>query len=163
MRTIRDLGPLALGVALLCTVTWVLLDGGGAAGSWLLAGLLVAHGLIHLLFLAPQPARAATVTGPAWPFDLGGSWLVVRGTDPSVVRTTGGVLLALTVACSVLGALAIVGVLIPGGWWSGLVVGAALASLGLLAIAFSSMLLVGVAIDLALVWLAVASGWAPGT
>jgi len=52
-------------------------------------------------------------------------------------------------------------VLIPAGWWTGLIVGSAVASSVLLAICFSPMLLLGFAIDAAVAWLALASIWSP--
>ena len=46
-------------------------------------------------------------------------------------------------------------------WWSGLVVAQAVSSLLLLTLCFSPILLNGYAIDLALLWLALLSGWSP--
>jgi hypothetical protein len=161
MRTVRELGPVALVVAVIGVVTWALLAGGDAIGAWLLAGLVLAHGLIHLMFLVRPPAATARGTGPAWPFDLDRSWLLREPGRERTVRRVGAVLVAITVACAVLGALAIVGVLVPREWWNGLVVSAAVSSLLLIAIGFSPMLLVGVGIDVALLWLGLVSGRAP--
>ena len=49
----------------------------------------------------------------------------------------------------------------PGAWWTGLVIGASLASILLLAIFFSPTLLLGWAIDVALPWFALAAAWRP--
>jgi hypothetical protein len=54
-----------------------------------------------------------------------------------------------------------VGILVPADWWSGLVVAVAVSSLLPLAVCFSPILLNGFAIDLALLWLALLSGWGP--
>ena len=162
MRTVREIGPLGVVVAVVAAVTWMLLSGHEALGSWLLAGLILAHGLIHLMFLAPAPPRAVTASagGPAWPFDLGRSWLVARaGAGP--IATVGRVLVVAVVCCSVLAALATMGVLVPSALWATLVAGAACCSLMLLVVGFTPALVLGVAIDLALLWLALWSSWTP--
>lgn len=51
--------------------------------------------------------------------------------------------------------------IVPTGWWTGLIVGSAIASGFLLAIFFSPTLLLGFAIDGAVAWLALASIWSP--
>ena len=162
MSTLRQIGPLGIVVALVAAVTWILLSGHDTLGSWLLAGLILAHGLIHLMFLAPAPPRAvpASAGGPAWPFDLRRSWLVGR-VGAGTVTTIGRVLVVAVVVCSALAALATVGVMVPSSLWAALVVVSAACSLALLGIGSSSTLLVGVAIDLALLWLALVSSWAP--
>ncbi len=162
MRAVRELGPLTIVVAIVGAVTWLLIGGHEAIGSWLLAGLLVAHGLIHAMFLVPSPPRTATAAagGPTWPFDLGDSWLVERAGGGAVV-VAGRVLVGAIVGCSLLAAMAIVGILVPSTLWAPLVVASAGCSLLLLAIPFSTQLLVGVAIDIALLWLALGSAWAP--
>jgi hypothetical protein len=162
MRTLREIGPLAVSAVVVGGATWVVLAGGEALGSWLLAGLVLAHGLIHLMFLAPAPSRAAITSadGPSWPFDLRRSWLADRlGTGQ--VTAIGRAMVALVVGCSLLAALAIVGIAMPSAWWAPLLAASACASLALLVIGFSPSLLVGVGIDLAFVWLVFASGWRP--
>jgi len=62
---------------------------------------------------------------------------------------------------ALLAALATVGILVAAGWWPGLVVGLAVSSMLLLVLRFSPILLNGFAIDLALLWLALLSGWMP--
>jgi hypothetical protein len=164
MRTLREIGPLAVVVAVVAGVTWIWLRDGSTLGTWVLAGLLAGHGLIHLMFLAPVPPRAATATGeaPAWPFDLGRSWLVSRvGAGP--VMTSGRILVVVVVGCSILAALATVGILVPSSLWTGLVIATAGSSLLLLGMAFSPNLSLGVAIDVALLWLALWSSWSPAT
>ncbi len=164
MKAITDLLPLAIGVAVVAAVTWFLLDRDWTLGRWLLAGLLFAHGWVHLLFVFPRPAPEAATTagGTAWPFDLSQSWLVTRvGLDVGLVRGVGLVVMVLVFASFLVAALSGLGVLVPASWWAGLVTGAALGSTLLLALCFSPSLLLGFAIDLALLWLVVSSAWRP--
>lgn len=102
--------------------------------------LLVAHGLVHLLWLAPSD-------NAAWPFRLDRSWLV----SESAAKSVAGVLIALIVAGFALLALAVWGV--PGltSIWPVLAVGAAAASLAALVLFWDRQLLWGVAIDVALI------------
>ena len=163
MKTITRLLPLAIGAALLAGLTWVLLDRDVELGRWLLAALILGHGLAHLAFVVPTPGPAkATGSGMEWPFDLGRSWPVTRiGLDARIVRGAGKALTAVTIVTSLLAALATVGVVVPADWWAGLVVAQAVSSLLLLTLCFSPILLNGFAIDLALLWLALLSGWSP--
>ena len=163
MKTLTQLLPLAIGAALVAGLTWFLLDREVALGRWLLAALILGHGLAHLAFVVPTPAPAkATGSGMAWPFDLGRSWPVTRiGLDARVVRGAGLALTVVTVVASLMAALATVGVIVPVDWWAELVVAQAVSSLLLLALCFSPILLNGFAIDLALLWLVLLSGWSP--
>jgi hypothetical protein len=163
MNTVIRLLPLAIGAALLAGLTWVLLDRDVELGKWLLAALILGHGVAHLAFVVPKPEPArATGSGMEWPFDLGRSWPVTRiGLEPRIVRGAGVLLTTVTVVTSLLAALATIGILVPADWWSGLVVAQAVSSLLLLTLCFSPILLNGYAIDLALLWLALLSGWSP--
>ena len=163
MNTVTRVVPLAIGAALVAGLTWVLLDRDVELGRWLLAALILGHGLAHLAFIVPTPKAAkATGSGMAWPFDLSRSWPVTRiGLDARIVRGAGVALTAVTVVTSLLAALATVGIVVPVDWWSGLVVAQAVSSLLLLTLCFSPILLNGFAIDLALLWLALLSGWSP--
>jgi hypothetical protein len=163
MRTARSLLPLTVAIALVGAVTWFLLDRDIAAGRWLLAALLFAHGWVHLVFLFPQPSpAAATSDGIAWPFDMERSWLIGgAGLDPSLVRRLGIALAVAVFAAFALAALATLGWLIPAGWWDGLVIGGALGSTLMLTLFFSPALVLGFAIDLALAWLVLGSVWVP--
>ena len=163
MNNLTRLLPLAIGAALVAGLTWVLLDRDLEIGRWLLAALLLGHGLAHLAFVVPTPEPArATESGMAWPFDLGRSWPVTRiGLDPRIVRAAGMTLTVVTLVTSLLAALATIGILVPPDWWSGLVVSEAVSSLLLLTVCFSPILLNGFGIDVALLWLALLSGWSP--
>jgi hypothetical protein len=163
MKAMTGLVPLAIGVAVAGVVTWYMLTRDWAIGPWLLAALLLAHGWVHLMFVFPQPDTAGTTAGAAaWPFAMADSWLIRgRGMDVGLVRGAGIVLMVAVVAGFALAALATIGVLVPAGWWGGLVVGSALGSLVLLTMFFSPMLLLGHAIDVALLGLVLASVWSP--
>jgi hypothetical protein len=163
VKTVKAIGPLTAVVALVCGVTWYLLDQDVAIGAWLLAGLLLVHGAAHLMFVVPRPApTAAGAGGPDWPFDAADSWLSARAAmDPGVARAIARALTAVTVAALLLAALATVEVLVPAAWWSALVIVGATSSLLLLGLCFSPTLLLGVAIDVALLWLVIASAWNP--
>ena len=109
--------------------------------------LLVAHGLVHLLWFAPTD-------DPGWPFRLDRTWLLPEATrGPAAV-----VLVALVVGGFALLAVAVWGA--PGlvSIWPVLAIAAALASLATLVLFFDRQLLWGVAIDVALIVVAL---WRP--
>ena len=113
----------------------------------ILGVLLIAHGLVHLLWFASSG-------NPAWPFRLDRSWLV-----PGAARTpTAVVLIALVVVGFALLGLAVWGV--PGltSIWPVLAIGSAAASLATLVLFWDRQLLWGVAIDVALMSVAL---WQP--
>ena len=109
--------------------------------------LLVAHGLVHLLWFAPSD-------DPAWPFRIDRSWAVPEAAR----RPVAVMLIALAVAGFALLGLAVWGVPGLASTWPVLAIGAALASLAALLLFFDRQLLWGVAIDVALVVVAL---WRP--
>jgi hypothetical protein len=126
----------------------------------LLAGFLVAHALIHVSYLTPAPPK--TADGPEWPFELTRSWLVTGlQLDPAVARSLGVALVAVTVALLVAAGLATASWLVPSGWWSGLVISGAVSSVLTLALFFHPWLILGVAIDAALLWAVLVGEWLP--
>jgi hypothetical protein len=161
MKTVTELAPLAIGIAVVGGITWWLLDRNVGLGRWLLAALLFAHGWVHMLFAFPAP-QASTGDGTTWPFDMGRSWLISgAGLDAGLVRAVGVVLMVVVLASFLLSALSTLGFVVPAGWWAGLVVGSAVGSSILLGLFFSPTLLLGFAINVALVWLVIASAWSP--
>ena len=125
----------------------------------LLAGFILFHASIHASFVSPRPPAVAGA--PAWPFDLGRSWLLTPlGLGRRAARRVGIGLLALTLAGLALSALVVVGLLPMGLWIPAMVLGA-IASLGLLVIFFHPWLVLGVAIDVALLWGVLVYGWTP--
>jgi hypothetical protein len=162
MKWALDLLPIGVGVALIAALTWFLLDRDIGVGKWLLAGLLLAHGWVHVMFIFPAPeAASATAGGLAYPFDMGRSWLISAGIDGGMIRTLGITVMAVTLSGFVLAALATVGWLVPAGWWAGLVMASAAASTLMLVIFFSPALLLGFVINAALWVLVLASVWQP--
>jgi len=109
--------------------------------------LLVAHGLLHLLWFT-------TSEDPAWPFRRDRSWLV-----PAPARTpTAVVLVALVVVGFALLGLAVWGVPGLASIWPVLTTAAAVASLATMVVFWNRQLVVCVAIDLALI---VVAWWQP--
>ena len=158
-KTLVSLIPLAIGLIVVGVVISSLLRSNNDLGLWLLAGFLVSHGLIHLLFFVPVPAASAT--GPAWPFDLGQSWLVHAGLDATAVRAVGAVLVVAVVACFALAGLATASVVVPTDWWRALVAVSAIVSVLTLALFFDPQLLLGLGIDGVLLYVVASAAWAP--
>jgi hypothetical protein len=103
--------------------------------------LLLAHGLVHLLYLAPGVTE----------FSTGRSWLLTA----SARQPVGLSLIAAAVAAFALVALAAWGV--PGlpGIWPALTIAAGLTSMALLITFWDNALVIGLGIDAALVVIAV--------
>jgi hypothetical protein len=109
--------------------------------------LLLAHGLVHLLYLAPDVPE----------FSIGRSWLLPEPARRPVAR----VLIAGTVAGFALVALAVWGVPGLSGIWPALTMGACLLSMALLAAFWDTVLAIGIVIDVALLAVAVTQpAWA---
>jgi len=159
----RALAPLAVAIAVVALVVWLMLLNDIVLGPWLLALLVLAHGWVHLMFVFPKPERGGSYAGVSeYPFDFERSWLVRRaGLDLATVRIIGIVTMATTFGLSVLAALATVGVLVPSAWWAGLMVAAAAASTTMLLLFFSPALILGFAINALMVALVISGTWSP--
>ena len=121
-----------------------------------LAVFLAAHALIHVGFVSPRPSRT---DGPEWPFALDRSWLLARfglGSRPG--RAVGVALLVAMVAGYATAIAAIIGLVGGPGFGVGIVVGST-ASLAVLALFFHPWLVVGVALDAALLLAVVVADW----
>lgn len=162
MNLERALAPLALAVAVIAVAVWLMLINDVALGPWLLALLVFAHGWVHLMFVFPKPERPDDANGGEYPFDFGRSWLIRgQGLNVGTVRTVGLLVMVATFALSLLAALSTVGLLIPAELWAPLMIGAATASSVMLALFYSPALVLGFAIDAALVVLVFSGSWSP--
>jgi hypothetical protein len=110
----------------------------------LLSLFLIAHGAVHLLYLAPVPED-----DPAYPFVPERGWLARRlRLEPAAAKRLAGWLAVPTALVLAFGGVALI---VGGGMWeAAAVVGAGL-SLVLLLAFFHRWLLIGIAIDIAIV------------
>lgn len=162
-KLIRDLAPLAVGVALFALLIAYLISQGSNIGNWLLAAFLVGHGWVHAMYLMPRPEpKAATAGGPDWAFELNRSWLLSAiGLGASTLRPLGATLVGVTLIGYLLAALASIPLLVPVGAWAALVVVATVASTLLMALFFSPMLLIGFGINVVLLSIVLMRVWVP--
>ena len=127
----------------------------------LVALFLVVHAAIHLSYLSPRPM--ATAAGPTWPFDLRRSWILSPlGAPDAATRALGLALVALTMAGFLLAASVVLG-LAPSGLWLPAITIGAVASMGVLVLFFHPWLVVGVVVDVFLLFVVLAGGWSPDT
>jgi len=125
----------------------------------LVAAFLVAHAAIHFSYVTPRPP--ATAGGPPWPFDLAESPILSPlGMASDLVRPIGVALVAITVLAFALAALAALGVAPRDLFASSVVVGA-VASIALLGLFFHPWLVLGIAIDIVLIWAVTSARWQP--
>jgi hypothetical protein len=158
VRTMAGTLPWAAVLLVAGVAIWWLLSQDMAAGRWLLAALLVGHGVVHLLFAVPGPS--ATDGGAEWPFDMSQSWAVTRtGLDPSPVRVVGAVMIAITVGAFALAALATIGIIVPSGWWQPMIAIGAIASGATLVLFFNPQLVLGLGMDAVLLWVVATRAW----
>jgi hypothetical protein len=126
----------------------------------LLAGFLVAHALVHAAFLAPRPPAVAG--GPPWPFELDRSRMLrTLGVGGEAARRLGMSLLVPALGGFVLASAAALGIG-PAVLWPAAIGVGALGSLALLVTFFHPWLVLGVAIDLAMLAGVLLVGWPPG-
>jgi hypothetical protein len=162
MKAIIQLAPLGVAILVFALIVGYLIQHQNAIGVWLFAAFLVGHGLVHIMFAAPPPSGPGS-PGADFAFDPAGSWLVTaRLADVGMVRAIVIAFVALTVVGYALAGLATVGLLVPQDLWPALVIAATLASFVLMAVAVMPGLVLGVAIDLALLAIVVLSVWVPG-
>jgi hypothetical protein len=159
MKTVRALVPLAVVLVVVGALLWWLLDRGSAAGPWLVAAILCAHGWVHLVFLLPASAATSSDRAVDNPFDLDRSWLISRGASRRLVRSVGTALAILTFVAFAAAGLAVLGWLLPAGWWDGLVAAGVVASTALLVLSYAATLVLGFVINAGLLTLAVQTAW----
>jgi hypothetical protein len=107
---------------------------------------LLAHGLVHLLYLAARPPD-----DPRYPFVPETAWIarVLGMKAPAAKATAGAVAVVVALVLGIAGIALIVGA----GLWTTLAVLGAVISLALLAAFYHPWLTLGVAIDLAVIGL----------
>ena len=127
--------------------------------TWLAALFLLAHALIHASYLSPRPP--ATAGGPAWPFELTRSWILSPlGLDGDPGRILGTALIAIVMVAFGLAALATIGIAGQATFAPAVVAGS-IASIALLVLFFHPWLVLGIAIDVALLWAVLVARWTP--
>jgi hypothetical protein len=161
LRDLGKLAPLAIALGVVGIALAWMLQRQMALGTWLFALFLFGHGLVHIMFVV-SPAVDPAKPEADFLFDSSRSWLVTNHVlEAGLVK---GVVILLVAAVMVgysLTALATVGLIVPASWWSGLLVASTLASLVLMVIGLSPTLALGIAIDVVLLWVAVAAVWSP--
>jgi hypothetical protein len=158
VKTMASTLPWAAVLVVAGVAIWWLLSQDMAAGRWLLAALLIGHGIVHVFFAVPAPSGADG--GAAWPFDMSQSWAVTRaGLELGLVRVIGMVLIAITVGAFALAALATVGIIVPSGWWQPTIALGAIASAAMLILFFDPQLVLGLGMDAVLLWVVATRAW----
>ena len=123
------------------------------------AAFLLAHAAIHFAFISPRPP--ATAGGPAWPFEVGHSWVLgPLGVDAETSRVLAIALIAVLIGSFALAGLAAIGVA-PAGLWPAAVTIGSVASIALLVVFFHPWLVLGVVIDVVLIWAVNVASWTP--
>ena len=103
----------------------------------------------------------AAATGPAWPFNLGYSPLISPlGASSELIRLVGMALVAVTGAGFTVAALSALGVAPDALWVPAVLIGST-ASIGVLGLFFHPWLILGIGIDIALIWAVTLGGWQP--
>lgn len=134
----RRLAPLLPYIPVLLAVAWL------ATRFRVVLGLiLIAHGLVHLMYVVPKPARSPR--GTEWPFHADRSWaLSFVGLGTGALQTTAVALMAVTTAGFTVAGIALLANL---GWWTGAAIAAAAASSALLVLYLHPLLVLGLAIN----------------
>ncbi len=159
MKGLTSVLPLAAVLLVVIAFVWWLLDRGSAVGPWLVAAILFAHGWVHLVFLLPISGGDSPDAGADNPFDMDRSWLIARCADSRLVHSVGAVLAVVTFLAFAAAALAVLGWLIPGGWWPGLAATGVVGSTMLLVFFFAPTLVLGFVINAGLIALTIQTAW----
>lgn len=130
---------------------WWMLGRDMTLGRWLFAAILLGHGLVHLLYAVPEPESS----GQPWPFSMTDSW---AGANAAGV---GWVIIAVAIVGLALAALGTVGIAVPSSWWQPVLVIGAVASAMALVVFWNPQLVLGIGINVVLIWVAVSSVWTP--
>jgi hypothetical protein len=135
VRTVRGLLPLLVAVI---AVLWL-----GTRFRVVMGLFLIGHGLVHAMFVFPEPQRKPDAQ--EWPFRLDRSWILSRlGLGSPALRPVGIVLVAVCVVGLAAGGI---GLLLDTGWWELITVVGTVSSLLLLSLYFQISLVLGLLID----------------
>jgi hypothetical protein len=159
VKGLTSILPLAAVLLVVVGLVGWLLDRGSAAAPWLIAAILFAHGWVHLAFLIPATGADSADADAENPFGMDRSWLIERGVDNRLLHSVGAVLAVVTFFAFAAAALAALGWLIAGGWWTGLVIAGVAGSTMLLVLFFAPTLMLGFAINAGLVALVAQTAW----
>jgi hypothetical protein len=132
------LTPLTPIIPLLALALWY-----STRSRWFFAAFLIGHALVHVMYFVPEPP--ADRTPLKWPFHLDRSWILSNlGMSTQALKAVGIVLAVVSiVGFAVTG----VGILIDAGWWTGVGVVSAVASLLLLATFLDPLIALGLIIN----------------
>jgi hypothetical protein len=129
--------------------------------KWLLAALLVLQAHFAASYLVPLDREAQQTFGGllrwAWPWAIGDDGLLGRIPASGDYPISGIFLAGSAASMFILAALAVMGWWVPFGWWRVLVIGGAILSLSLMAGFFGATKLLPMALDLVVVWAAIAN------
>ena len=161
LRDLSKLAPLAVVLAIAgIAMAWMLQRQMGV-GTWLFAAFLFGHGLVHVMFAWAPPASADPAAAE-YPFDATRSWVVTNGIlSAGALKALVIPLVVAVVVGYTLTALATVSLIVPETWWTSLLILSTLGSLALMVIGFGPALALGIAIDIVLLWVAIAAVWSP--
>jgi hypothetical protein len=128
--------------------------------KWLFAALLILQAHFAASYLVPLDREAQGTFGGllrwAWPWSIGDGGLLGR-IPASGDYPISGVFLGGTAAVAFfVAAMAVVGIWVPFGWWRVLAMGGAILSLLLMARFFGATKLLPMALDLIVLWAAIA-------
>jgi len=129
--------------------------------KWLFAALLVLQAHFAASYIVPLDREAQGALGGLlrwfWPWAIGDGGLLGRIPASGSYPLSGFFLAVTTAGLFFLAALAVVGIWVPFGWWKVLAMGGAILSLFLMAAFFGATKLLPMALDLVVLWAAIAN------
>jgi len=125
---------------------------------WFFGAFLIGHALVHVMYFLPEPPPDQTPL--EWPFHLDRSWIL---SNLGMSTQTGKALGIVLAVVSIVGFAATgVALLVGAGWWTGVGVVSAVASMLLLATFLQPLIALGLIID-AFVLSVIVLAWPPIT
>ena len=128
--------------------------------KWLFAALLILQAHFAASYLVPLDREAQGTFGGllrwAWPWSIGDGGLLGRIPASGDYPVSGVFLGGIAAVAFFLAAMAVVGIWVPFGWWRMLAMGGVILSLLLMAGFFGTTKLLPMALDLIVLWAAIA-------